>query len=432
MIPGPVARGRAAHARARIGLVNPRHKVAHARLFAYSTAGPARSRGVSGITGGVHVAGFSPADRARRGVSHLYRCLFELGGHVRPCDAGSRFAGPGVGGGQRGPHAAASEAASPSPRRPKRSTPTGRPASRSTPAVSVTRASTTSPRRASKTPRRLASRPPSARPRARPTTRTTSRASSTRAASRSSRSASTRRRRPSTRRKPTPTSPSRRSTPRWDDDRPTAPMPGRTSPASTTRSTRLDARRLPRGRLQQDRQDRHLRRPAVPGRDPLHGRPVRRHPSTTTQKNGTNVQLLGWDAANQTGTFVGGGNPWGDPAKGEQLAKTFLDQGVDIVHPVAGATGNGTIKAMLAAGKWAIGVDTDQSISLPEYAGGDPDLRPEGHRRLGPRLHQEELRWRPRRRGLRGHARQQRRRLVAATTTFDARSRGPQGRAGCS
>ena len=86
-------------------------------------------------------------------------------------------------------------------------------------------------------------------------------------------------------------------------------------------------------------------------------------------KHGTNVQLLGWDAAKQTGTFVGGDNPWGDPAKGEQLAKTFLDQGVDIVHPVAGATGNGTIKAMLAAGKWAIGVDTDQSISLPEYAG---------------------------------------------------------------
>jgi basic membrane protein A len=86
------------------------------------------------------------------------------------------------------------------------------------------------------------------------------------------------------------------------------------------------------------------------------------------EKKSKDVQLLGWDAAKQTGTFVGGDNPWGDPAKGEQLAKTFLDQGVDIVHPVAGATGNGTIKAMLAAGKWAIGVDTDQAISLAEYA----------------------------------------------------------------
>jgi basic membrane protein A and related proteins len=86
------------------------------------------------------------------------------------------------------------------------------------------------------------------------------------------------------------------------------------------------------------------------------------------ERKGTSVELLGWNAANQSGTFVGGDNPWGDPAKGEQLAKTFLDQGVDIVHPVAGATGNGTLKAMLAAGKWGIGVDTDQAISLAEYA----------------------------------------------------------------
>lgn len=86
------------------------------------------------------------------------------------------------------------------------------------------------------------------------------------------------------------------------------------------------------------------------------------------EQKGTAVTLLGWDG-NETGTFVGGDNPWGDPAKGEQLAKTFLDQGVDIVHPVSGGTGNGTIKAMLAAGKWAIGVDVDQAISLAEYAG---------------------------------------------------------------
>jgi basic membrane protein A len=80
------------------------------------------------------------------------------------------------------------------------------------------------------------------------------------------------------------------------------------------------------------------------------------------------AKLLGWDAAKQTGTFVGGDNPWGDPAKGEQLAKTFLDQGADVVGPVAGATGNGSIKAMGAANKWAIGVDTDQALSLPEYS----------------------------------------------------------------
>ena len=86
------------------------------------------------------------------------------------------------------------------------------------------------------------------------------------------------------------------------------------------------------------------------------------------KQKGATVKVLGWDAAKQQGTFVGGDNPWGDPAKGEQLAQTFIDQGADVIHPVAGGTGNGTIKAMAAAGKWAVGVDSDQALSLPEYA----------------------------------------------------------------
>ena len=88
------------------------------------------------------------------------------------------------------------------------------------------------------------------------------------------------------------------------------------------------------------------------------------------QKNAT-VKLFGWDGSlkdpTTTGAFVGGsgGNDtWGDPAKGEQLAKTLHDQGVDVVHPVAGATGNGSIKAAQEGGYWAIGVDTDQYISI--------------------------------------------------------------------
>ena len=86
------------------------------------------------------------------------------------------------------------------------------------------------------------------------------------------------------------------------------------------------------------------------------------------ERKGAAAKLLGWDAPKQRGTFVGGDNPWGDLAKGEQLAKQFLDQGADIVGPVAGATGNASIKAMAAADKWAIGVDTDQALSLPEYS----------------------------------------------------------------
>jgi len=89
------------------------------------------------------------------------------------------------------------------------------------------------------------------------------------------------------------------------------------------------------------------------------------------QQKSTTVQLLGWDGSQKdpstTGTFVGGsgGNDtWVNPSKGEQLAKTFHDQGVDIIHPVAGATGNGSIKAAQEGGYWAIGVDTDQYISI--------------------------------------------------------------------
>jgi basic membrane protein A len=87
-----------------------------------------------------------------------------------------------------------------------------------------------------------------------------------------------------------------------------------------------------------------------------------------TKSPATPVTLLGWDGK-VTGTFVGGDNPWNDPAKGEQLAQTLFDQGVDVIHPVAGATGNGSIKAANDEGKWAIGVDTDQYLTLgPEKA----------------------------------------------------------------
>ena len=89
------------------------------------------------------------------------------------------------------------------------------------------------------------------------------------------------------------------------------------------------------------------------------------------EQKGTAVELLGWDGSladpTETGTFVGGTggtDTWNDTAKGEQFAKEFISQGVDIVHPVAGETGNGTIKAMFEDGKWAIGVDTDQYLSI--------------------------------------------------------------------
>jgi len=89
------------------------------------------------------------------------------------------------------------------------------------------------------------------------------------------------------------------------------------------------------------------------------------------KKPATPVTLIGWDPTqadpSKTATLVGGSganDTWNNPTKGKQFAQTFLDNGVDIVFPIAGGTGNGTIESMHNAGKWAMGVDTDQYISI--------------------------------------------------------------------
>jgi basic membrane protein A len=86
------------------------------------------------------------------------------------------------------------------------------------------------------------------------------------------------------------------------------------------------------------------------------------------EKNSTAVKLLGWSAKDQKGTFINGENPWGDPAKGKELAQSFFDQGCDVANPVSGSTGNGTYDFMMSKGAYSIGVDTDQALSLSQYA----------------------------------------------------------------
>ena len=62
---------------------------------------------------------------------------------------------------------------------------------------------------------------------------------------------------------------------------------------------------------------------------------------------------------------------WSDPAKGKELALTMYQQGADYVFQVAGGTGVGVFQAAEEAGKWAIGVDSDQAIIIEET---DPDM----------------------------------------------------------
>jgi basic membrane protein A len=60
-------------------------------------------------------------------------------------------------------------------------------------------------------------------------------------------------------------------------------------------------------------------------------------------------------------------NNFGDPAIGLQMAKAMFDGGANVVYQVAGGTGLGVIQAAKQAGKFAIGVDTDQDSVAPGF-----------------------------------------------------------------
>lgn len=52
-----------------------------------------------------------------------------------------------------------------------------------------------------------------------------------------------------------------------------------------------------------------------------------------------------------------------DPTKGEALSQKMYDQGADVVYHAAGASGAGLFKAAVEANMYAIGVDSDQSLT---------------------------------------------------------------------
>ncbi|MGQ7297868.1 BMP family lipoprotein [Quadrisphaera sp. KR29] len=83
------------------------------------------------------------------------------------------------------------------------------------------------------------------------------------------------------------------------------------------------------------------------------------------QDNGTDVKVLGWDKAAQTGSFTG---DFEDASKGQNTTQNFIDQGADIILPVAGPVGAGTLAAARAAGDVkVIWVDSDGYNTQPDY-----------------------------------------------------------------
>jgi basic membrane protein A len=81
------------------------------------------------------------------------------------------------------------------------------------------------------------------------------------------------------------------------------------------------------------------------------------------EQKGTEVQVLGWDGTD--GLFTGNFESTDD---GRAFGQNLIDEGADIILPVAGPVGLGTAAvAQEVGGIMLIGVDTDQFVSVPEF-----------------------------------------------------------------
>lgn len=82
--------------------------------------------------------------------------------------------------------------------------------------------------------------------------------------------------------------------------------------------------------------------------------------------HGTSVQAIGWDKAAQDGLFTG---DFEDINKGLVTTQGLIDQGADVILPVAGQVGEGAARAALDSGKaLVIWVDADgYDVLSPEF-----------------------------------------------------------------
>lgn len=81
----------------------------------------------------------------------------------------------------------------------------------------------------------------------------------------------------------------------------------------------------------------------------------------------TNVQVLGWNAKSQNGSFT---NDFTDQTKGKNVTEQFMQAGADIIFPVAGNVGLGAAAAVKQDGNGKVHmlwVDVDGCVSAPQY-----------------------------------------------------------------
>ncbi len=83
------------------------------------------------------------------------------------------------------------------------------------------------------------------------------------------------------------------------------------------------------------------------------------------EQNGTDVQVLGWNPEEQTGTFTG---DFENLDNGRNVSQAFVEEGADVILPVAGPVGEGTAALASEIGNlWVVGVDADWTLTLPQY-----------------------------------------------------------------
>jgi basic membrane protein A len=88
------------------------------------------------------------------------------------------------------------------------------------------------------------------------------------------------------------------------------------------------------------------------------------------QQNNAKVQTFGWDPEKNSGTFT---NDFTNQAKGKTVTEALMNQGADIILPVAGSVGLGAAAAVQQHNQGSANpvylewVDTDGFISAPQY-----------------------------------------------------------------
>lgn len=84
-----------------------------------------------------------------------------------------------------------------------------------------------------------------------------------------------------------------------------------------------------------------------------------------------NVFLCGFeqgavDANPDVTTILTYAGDFNNPSLGTDIAQDMLDEGADVIFPAAGGTGSGALLTATQAGAWAVGVDSDQYLTVFE------------------------------------------------------------------